>query len=305
MALKMINEGFSQNQVAQKFKVSQSAISQLKRKIEKHGTVNNLVGQGRPKKLNRAELLKLKRCVNENPFFTTPKIIENCGLKNEISRWTVNRKLESFGIYNRVARKSSIFTKKHIERRLHFGRLFKEWDKRSWKDVMFSDETMIRLSGTSRLIVKRPKNKAYDKKYVLKDIYNEKRGVMFWGFFTGHGEKNIDHVEGTMNSLKYMEMLNKHLPNLKQNRILQQDRAPCHESKITRDFLEEADIITLDPWPPSSPDLNPIENMWHILKKNVHARSPKTIEDLIRIVKEEFSYFSTDYLEKLSELKIY
>ena len=83
---------------------------------------------------------------------------------------------------------------------------------------------------------------------------------------------------------------------LRQNRILQQDRAPPHVSRLTNEFLEINDIRTLDSWPPMSPDLNPIENLWCTLKRNVVASNPRNLIELKTITFEEFNKLEYKYL---------
>jgi hypothetical protein len=63
--------------------------------------------------------------------------------------------------------------------------------------------------------------------------------------------------------------------------FLQQGNAPCHTSLSTRTFFEQNGIRVF-PTPPESPDLNPIENLWHKLKHFLTTSvKPRNKEDLI------------------------
>ena len=56
---------------------------------------------------------------------------------------------------------------------------------------------------------------------------------------------------------------------------------PKHCSRLARAFYEK-ESINWWPTPPESPDLNPIENLWHELKEYIRKETkPKTKEELI------------------------
>jgi len=56
--------------------------------------------------------------------------------------------------------------------------------------------------------------------------------------------------------------------------LFRQDKAPCHTTNIVQEWFEEHDeVFKVLPWPPNSPDLNPIEHLWDVLDQHVRYTS--------------------------------
>ncbi len=80
--------------------------------------------------------------------------------------------------------------------------------------------------------------------------------------------------------------------------IFQQDLAPAHTAKVTKSWFNDHGVTVLD-WPANSPDLNPIENLWGIVKRKMRDTRPNNADDLKATVKETWASIPPQQCHKL------
>ncbi|KAI6661917.1 hypothetical protein LOD99_9687 [Oopsacas minuta] len=81
----------------------------------------------------------------------------------------------------------------------------------------------------------------------------------------------------------------------------QQDSAPAHASKVSQSWFREQniDFISKDEWPPSSPDLNPLDySVWANLESRACAKSHKSLESLKVSLLSEWQKIPQEELRK-------
>ncbi|MBW0473414.1 hypothetical protein O181_013129 [Austropuccinia psidii MF-1] len=80
---------------------------------------------------------------------------------------------------------------------------------------------------------------------------------------------------------------------------MMEDGAPIHTARISNEWRATNHIDKL-PWPAHSPDLNPIENVWKVLKTRVTKHhQPRTMEELCAAIQSAWDDLSPAFFEKL------
>jgi hypothetical protein len=120
---------------------------------------------------------------------------------------------------------------------------------------------------------------------------------MIWGCFCAAGPGYICKIEGKMDTEDYRGILESDLLDSMEyysdkvpDPIFQQGNDPKHAAKKTPEWLD-GQFFEILYWPSQSPDLNPIEHLWAILKiklKN-YPDLPRNIEMLWERVVETWN----------------
>ena len=113
---------------------------------------------------------------------------------------------------------------------------------------------------------------------------------MFWGCFSVNAPGALVPIEEMINNRTYFPIIEKRisteLANLHPQAIFQQDSAPCHKAKIITNCFKKIKMEVLE-WYSNSPDLNPIENLWSIVKnclrKQGHTTKTKLIQSVMHV----------------------
>ena len=139
---------------------------------------------------------------------------------------------------------------------------------------------MRRPSGVSR----------YLQRFTIKTVKHP-ASVMVWGCFSGNKGRGALYFlpqNTTMNSERYCRdvLEAKVFPWMEMHgcRYFLQDGAPCHKSRLAMALLKsKAEKFKVMDWPGNSPDLNPIENVWSIMKGRL--KKDHTISSLPLLIK--------------------
>ena len=210
--------------------------------------------------------------------------MEKSGIKG-VSVRTVNRLLNENGYRYLQARKKGLLSEKDRRTRLKFAKnTYKCHGSNFW-----TEKVAVYVDGVSFAYKRNPKSQAQAPAGKVWRRSNEglTSGCTAKGSKCGTGGKYvrlivaISYAKGVVACVPYEKMGGKYFASFlrahfedmifaskKNSRIWIQDRDPCQNSAPARQAMEELDA-NLFPIPPRSPDINPIENIFHMVRKTL------------------------------------
>lgn len=299
-------EGWTQKRIAERIGCSQNAVSLAIRRHQQTGSHQNRPKSGRPRVSCARDDRILIRDSMSNRRSTVPQLRVRWKQHGvNASDTTVRRRLSVNGIHARIPRKKPFLTQRHKDLRLNFAREHEDWTWVDWSVVLFSDESKINLyqhDGTSYVHRRAGED-------MLPECITHTRkfgggGVMVWGVMSYRGVGMLKTIRGTLNGTGYIDVLgdflvpSAHMLGYADSYIFQEDNAPCHKARIVTEWKENAGITTLA-WPPQSPDLSPIENLWSSVARDVREDNCANLQQLEACIHRKWDLVSPDTCSNL------
>lgn len=307
--LSLLKQGNSIRKVANQCRVSKSKIQKIRAKHFPNLVVS--VG-GRPTKLSAQN----KRfCVREITSGRSKTGVEvsrklKADLSINICDNTVRNALREAGLGAIKKTPKPKLSPKNIKARLAFAKRHQDWTVSDWKRIIWSDETKINRFGSdgcSWCWIRDGQSK--QPQHIEQTVKHGGGSVMIWGCLTAYGPGFMCKINGIMDQHVYKQILEDYLlQTIKwykmdpERIIFQQDCDSKHKARSTQEWLDKQPFDILE-WPPQSPDLSPIENLWAILKRklNQYDHPPNGVIELWERIEEKWNEISKEDCLRLVE----
>lgn len=305
------SKNLSPSDIIEKLKgldVNDNKVYRVCRRLNEGRLSDNRHLSGRRRTVRTAAMIKrVRERIRRNPQRSVNEIASQLG----ISRWSASQIVkEDQGLKAYKKRKQHGLTNDQKEKRYKRSKtLLEQHGGTDLEHLVFSDEKLFGVEESFNS----QNTRIYS--LAIEDIPEHMRTVqrfqntgkvMVWGAISKKGKFPLFFVEkGVKINAKYYKeqvlesFLKVHGDTMYSNQpwTFQQDSAPAHKAKVTQDWCEDnlPDFIPWTLWPPSSPDLNPLDySIWGILEARVNAKRHNSIESLKATLLREWDRLSME-----------
>lgn len=292
----MLERGFSYAQIKEKLHMSDKTIA----KIARGGSYERA---GRPKKLGKEQVDFIEMNSEANACLSDQQVAdlvaERFGI--QVSDTTILRVRNELGFHYRPPKVKQLLTPAQKELRVAFCKYVLE-NKDSLPPIVFSDESRFSKGPDNRWRRIR-RGQVSESCFVQMEKFT--KSVMVWGGISMSYRTPLVLCSNGVNAAEYQSILlrsgfiedmNGHYGIGKW--VFQQDGAAPHTCESTERMLFENKVCLLPGWPPNSPDLNPIEMIWAIMKRraNWEDKQPDQMFAYIESIWRELAWETIDQL---------
>lgn len=297
-AVALVEDGRSIRYAARAIHASYTTVHRAVLRFQETQSYTRRPGSGRPRATTARDDRFLVNLVLRNRHSTAPmarnRLAEVRG--NNVSDRTVRRRLKEAGLGSFKPATGPELLAQHRVARLQFARQHVDWTEQQWGNVLFSDESRVALrSPDSRgKVWRRPGERYFECTFSPRTPFH-KDSIMVWAGISFQARTELVFVEnGSLTAHRYIEeILSEYVvpyaPFIGDRFMFMDDNAAPHAARIVSEYFEQVEIHRMI-WPARSPDLNPIEHIWDMLKKRIRSRAvvPENVNDLRIALREEW-----------------
>ncbi|UYV61333.1 hypothetical protein LAZ67_1004446 [Cordylochernes scorpioides] len=303
MVIGLKRAGWSIRQIAADTHLGASTVHRLWRRWLEQGNVAIYRNVGATRVTSARVDRRILRQAVEAPQATCTAILQHVQdtLDHSISTRTISRRLVANGLHSCRPLRRLPLTPPNRRQRLEWCRARSTW-MTEWHRVVLSDESRFCLSSDSRRVrVWRRRGERCNPVAIVERPTVRQRGIMVWSAIAYDSRSPLFRIQGTMTAQRYVDDVLRPvtLPYLQgvPNVLYQQDNARLHTARISQQALQDVQML---PWPPYSPDLSPIEHVWDIIGRRLHALpQPRSEDELWQMVEREWRAIPQDAIRTL------
>lgn len=240
-------------------------------------------------------LKKLKTAITKTPEASAPNLVKKAKLS--CCPKTVSRELRKEGFKYLRVKTVPYMTSGHQDKRIEFAT--NHINDRLWRRTFFLDEASFQAYShkefcyqkpNERITRARPKHPPKIHVIAMISYRGPTRLIVFTDIMTG------TRFAG------FLDLLSKDAKDLYPDGHFRVyfDKDSKHTSNPAKASIAENHLNVPNDWPPSSPDINPIENVWGRVESEVQKLYPQTIEQLTKAIKTIWrNVITRDYCETL------
>lgn len=228
-----------------------------------------------------------------------------------MSKSTIKRRLHKSEYRGFTTRCKPLVSHKNRKTRLEFAKQHLKKPLQFWNNILWTDETKINLyQSDGKRRVWRRKGTAHDPKHTTSSVKHGGGSVMAWACMAANGTGSLVFIDDVtadkssrMNSEVFRAILSAHIQSNASELIgrrftVQMDNDPKHTAKATKEFFKAKKWNVMQ-WPSQSPDLNPIEHAFHLMKTKLKGKCPKNKQELKTFAVEAWQSITRDETQRL------
>ncbi|UYV83652.1 hypothetical protein LAZ67_23001896 [Cordylochernes scorpioides] len=298
MVIGLKRAGWSIRQIAADTHLGASTVHRLWRRWLEQGNVAIYRNVGATRVTSARVDRRILRQAVAAPQATCTAILQHVQdtLDHSISTRTISRRLVANGLHSCRPLRRLPLTPPNRRQLLEWCRARSTW-MTEWHRVVFSDESLIVAVYACGVDV--------EKGPIRQQLWNappcDNVESWFGGAIAYDSRSPLLRIQGTMTAQRYVDDVLRPvtLPYLQgvPNALYQQDNARPHTARISQQALQDVQML---PWPPYSPDLSPIEHVWDIIVRRLHALpQPRSEDELWQMVEREWRASPQDAIRTL------